>query len=125
MTQKGSQDNNWTLKWKTRQHSTGLPEQEVQNINSQADFVGLQAFSHRPAHWCDSTGLQDGGQLPPTGQEESYSCVHWHNGTIKPQNLPHKRQFQTTSNQKKRKVEAKNRNLTCPRTLGNEVLTET
>lgn len=103
MTQKGSQDNNWTLKWKTRQHSTGLPEQEVQNINSQADFVGLQAFSHRPAHWCDSTGLQDGGQLPPTGQEESYSCVHWHNGTIKPQNLPHKRQFQTTSNQKKKK----------------------
>lgn len=107
---------------------TGLPEQEVQNINGQADFVGLQAFSHRTAHWWDFAGLQDGGQLPPTGQEESYSCVHWHNGTIKPQNLPHRRQFQTTFNQKekkKKKVETKKRNLTCPRTLGNEVLTET
>lgn len=96
----------------------------MQNINSQADFVGLQAFSHRTAHWRDAAGLQDGGQLPPAGQEESYRCVHWHNGAIKPQNLPHKRHFQTKFNQIK-KVGKKEKNLTCPRTLGNEVLTET
>lgn len=42
------------------------------------------------ARVCRSPWLQDGGELPSTGQEEGYSCVHWYHGTTEPQDLPQK-----------------------------------
>lgn len=68
-----------------------LPKQDVQNIKGHIDFMRLQAFAHHLTHVCSSPWLQDGGQLPPTGQEEGYSCVHRHHGPTEPQYLSDKR----------------------------------
>lgn len=68
-----------------------LPEQEVQDVHGKVDFMGLQAFAHRLAHVHGSPRLQNGAQLPPAGQEESYSSVDRHHGAAEPQNLPDER----------------------------------
>lgn len=91
--------------------------------------MGLQAFGHGLAHGCYASRLSDGGQLPPTGQEESYSCVHRHRGTVKPQNLRRENAANDAQSKKKKFGCKKNKkqitNLTCPKTLGSDVLTET
>lgn len=80
-----------------------------------------------------SPQLQEGGQLPPAGQEERYNCVHWHHGATEPQYLsgqrPHVRPQEQQMHEENQgcfqfQKEKKNRH-TCPSILGNEVLTDT
>lgn len=53
--------------------------------------MGLQSSAYRLAGADGSSRLEEGRQLPPTGQQERYRCVDWHHGGAEPQNLPKKK----------------------------------
>lgn len=100
----------------------------MQQINRQVDLMRLQGSAHRPARVHSSSRLQDGRQLFPPGQEEGHRRVDWNHGPAEPEGLKTSRsenQRGFEQKQEERDEKSKISCLTCPRTLGNDVLIDT